>query len=190
MKIQKFKRKNQKMKYNEANYIKKQYMVNGKAVIPVELKEIDDLFMKHDYKKLELSDEVSKYIEEIAYMIPMETDIVIEIHCEKVDKEKEESMRKTIRNNYGMEIDDIKYDIYKANIKSFFFGIMGILLLIINILTEEYIGEVLSNFICVIWWVAIWDVVELQVMEKSELKWKRLNYEQLYYSEITFEYDK
>ena len=89
-----------------------------------------------------------------------------------------------------MEIDDIKYHIYKANIKSFFFGIMGILLLIINILTEEYIGEVLSNFICVIWWVAIWDVVELQVMEKSELKWKRLNYEQLYYSEITFEYDK
>ena len=190
MKIRKFKRKNQKMKYNEANYIKKQYMVNGKAVIPVELKEVDDLFMKHDYKKLKLSDEVSKYIEEIAYMIPMETDIVIEIHCEKVDKEKEESMRKIIRNNYGMEIDDIKYDIYKANIKSFFFGIMGILLLIINILTEEYIGEVLSNFICVIWWVAIWDVVELQVMEKSELKWKRLNYEQLYYSEITFEYDK
>ena len=44
MKIRKFKRKNQKMKYNEANYIKKQYMVNGKAVIPVELKEIDDLF--------------------------------------------------------------------------------------------------------------------------------------------------
>ena len=87
MKIQKFKRKNQKIKYNEENYIKKNYIVNGKAVIPLELEEINDLFMKHDFKKFELSDDVCKYIEEIAYMIPMDTDIIIEVHCKEVDKD-------------------------------------------------------------------------------------------------------
>lgn len=190
MKIQKFKRKNQKIKYNEENYIKKNYIVNGKAVIPLELEEINDLFMKHDFKKFELSDDVCKYIEEIAYMIPMDTDIIIEVHCKEVDKDTEESIKKAIKNNYGMEIDDIDYDINKANVKSLFFGLIGIILLIINIITEEYIGEVLSNFICVVWWVAIWDLIELQVMDKSELKWKRLNYEQLYHSKITFVFDK
>lgn len=44
------KRKNRKIKYNEENYINLNYMVNGKAVIPVELETVDDLFMKHDYK--------------------------------------------------------------------------------------------------------------------------------------------
>ena len=37
------KRKNRKIKYNEENYINLNYMVNGKAVIPVELETVDDL---------------------------------------------------------------------------------------------------------------------------------------------------
>ena len=85
MKMNKIQRKNRKIKYDEENYINLNYMVNGKAVIPVELESVDDLFMKHDYKQFELSDDVCKYIEEIAYMIPMSTDIVIELHCPKIN---------------------------------------------------------------------------------------------------------
>ena len=97
---------------------------------------------------------------------------------------------KAIKNNYGMEIDDIDYDISKINIKSIIFGIIGLFILIINILTEKYIGAVLSNFICVVWWVAIWEMVELQTMEKPDLKWKRLNYQQLYDADINFIFEK
>lgn len=184
------KRKNRRIKYNEENYINVNYVVDGKAVIPVELDDSDELFMKHDYKKFELSDEVCKYIEEIAYMIPMDMDIVIELHCPKVNKDTKTKMIKAIRNNYGMDIDDADYDIKKVNRKSIIYGLIGILILIINLITEKYIGAVLSNFICVVWWVAIWEMVELQTIEKSDLKWKRLNYQQLYDSEITFVFDK
>ena len=165
-------------------------MVNGKAVIPVLLENVDDLFMKHDFKKFELSDDVCKYIEEIAYMIPISTDIVIELHCPKVNNTIKEKMIKAIKNNYGMEIDDVDYDISKVNIKSLIYGIIGLTILILNILTEKYIGAVLSNFICVVWWVAIWEMVELQTIQKSDLKWKRLNYQQLYDAEITFTFNK
>ena len=48
----------------------------------------------------------------------------------------------------------------------------------------------MSNFICVVWWVAIWEMVELQFMDKTDLKWKRLNYQQLYDAEIKFVFDK
>lgn len=184
------KRKNRRIKYNEESYINKNYVVDGKAIIPVELEKTDDLFMKHDFKKYELSDDVCKYIEEIAYMIPMDIDIVIELHCPKVDNNTKEKMIKAIRNNYGMDIDDIDYDISRVNTKSWIFGLVGVLILIINLLTEKYIGAVLSNFICVIWWVAIWEMVELQTIEKADLKWKRLNYQQLYDAEITFVFDK
>ncbi len=188
--MKKIKRKNRKIKYNEENYINKNYVVNGKAVIPVELENIDDLFMKHDYKKFELSDDVCKYIEEIAYMIPMSMDIIIEIHSPKVSEDEKNKIIKAIKNNYGMDIDDADYDISKINKKSFIYGLIGMIILIINLLTEKYIGAVLSNFICVVWWVAIWEMVELQTIDKSDLKWKRLNYQQLYDSEITFVFDK
>lgn len=188
--VKKRQRKNRRIKYNEEVYIEKNYIVDGKAVIPVELEKTDDLFMKHDFKKYELSDEVCDYIEEIAYMIPMNTDIVIELHCPKVDDEMQIKMIKAIKNNYGMDIDDMDYDISKINSRSIIYGVVGILILIINLITEPILGEVFSNFICVVWWVAIWEMVELQTIEKSDAKWKRLNCQQLYDSEITFVFDK
>ena len=188
--VRESKRKNRRIKYNEESYINKNYVVDGKAVIPVELENNNDLFMKHDYKKFELSDDVCKYIEEIAYMIPMDMDIVIELHCPKVDDDTKTKMVKAIRNNYGMDIDDLDYDINKVNRKSVIYGLIGLFILVINLITEKYIGAVLSNFICVVWWVAIWEMVELQTIEKADLKWKRLNYQQLYDAEITFVFDK
>ena len=184
------KRRNRKIKYNEEKYINTNYVVDGKAVIPVLLENTDDLFMKHDYKKFEASDEVCKYIEEIAYMVPMNMDIVIELHCPKISEEKQEKMIKALRNNYGMEIDDADYDITRINTKSWLFAITGIILLALNVLTEKYIGAVLSNFICVVWWVAIWEMVELQIIDKPDLKWKRLNYQQLYDANITFVFEE
>lgn len=189
-KIKKITRRNRRIKYNEENYINKNYMVNDKAVIPVDLEKVDDLFMRHDYKKYEMSDDVCKYIEEIAYMIPLDVDIIIELHCPEVDNDKKEKMIKAIRNNYGMEIDDIDYDISRVNTKSIIFCLVGLIILIINLITEQYIGPVLSNFICVVWWVAIWETIELQTIEKADLKWKRLNHQQLYDAEITFRFDK
>lgn len=182
-------RKNRRIKYNEERYINKNYVVNGKAVIPVLLENIDDLFMKHDYKKYELSDDVCKYIEEIAYMIPMNIDIVIEIHCEEIDDVTKTKMVKAIKNNYGMDIDDADYDISIVNKKSLMFGLVGSLILMINLITEKYIGAVLSNFICVVWWVAIWEMVELQTIDKTDLRWKRLNLQQLYDADIKFVFD-
>ena len=184
------KRRNKKIKYNEQVYIKNNYVVNGKAVIPVLLEDVNDLFMKHDYKRKELSHDVSTYIEEIANMIPISMDIVIEFHCPEISEEEKEKYTNCVRNNYGMEIDDTDYEIAKINFKSIIYGTIGLAILIINLLTEKYIGEVLSNFICVVWWVAIWEMVELLTIEKSRLKWERLNYQQLYDSEITFVFDK
>ena len=145
--------------------------------------------MKHDYLQRELSDEICDYIEEIAFMIPINTDITLEIHCPEANEEIQERVKKSIKNNYGMEIDDNDYDISIANQRSKILAVVGIILLIINVLTEKYIGSVLSNFLSVVWWVAIWDMIELQILDNGETKWKRLNNLQLYDAKIEFVFD-
>ena len=51
----KFRFKNRKIKFREADYIEKHYIKDGKAVIPVHLNNINELYMKHDHKKLILT---------------------------------------------------------------------------------------------------------------------------------------
>ena len=182
-------RKNRKIKFSELNYVEKNYMRKGKAVIPVKLDKISDLYMKHDFKQMELSDSVCDYIEEIAYMVPINTDIVIEIHCPEIDEELQTKIKKNIKNNYGMEIDDNEYDLSVNNKRAWWFAIVGMLLLIFNILTE-HISSIFSNFISVVWWVAIWDMIEILFIENQEIKWKRLNNQQLYDSTIEFVFDE
>ena len=184
------KRRNRKIKFSEKEYIEKLYIKDGKAIIPVELEKPDDLYMKHDYLKRELSDSVCKYIEEIAYMIPINTDIEIEIHCPKISPAMQEKMENSIKNNYGIEIDDVDYDIMLQNRRAFIMFLIGIVILAINILVDKYIDPVLSNFICVVWWVAIWDMLEIITIDKTDNKWLRLNYQQLYESKISLNHHK
>ena len=181
-------RKNRRIKFSELNYVEKNYMQRGKAVIPVKLEKISDLYMKHDYKQMELSDSVCDYIEEIAYMIPINTDIVLEIHCPEIDEELQNKIKKNIKNNYGMEIDDNEYDLAVNNRRALIFGIVGLLFLILNMLVEN-LGRIFADFICVVWWVALWDMIEILVLENREIKWKRLNNQQLYDSTIKFVFD-
>lgn len=182
------KRKNRKIKFSELNYVEKNYIKKGKAIIPVKLEKISDLYMKHDYKQMELSDSICNYIEEIAYMVPINTDIVLEIHCPEIDEELQNKIRKNIKNNYGMEIDDNEYDLAINNRRALIFAIVGIILLIVNILTEN-LGEIFYNFLSVVWWVAIWDMIEILVLDNQEIKWKRLSNQQLHDSSIKFVFD-
>jgi len=182
------KRKNRKIKFSELNYVEKNYMSRGKAIIPVKLEKISDLYMKHDYKQMELSDSICDYIEEIAYMVPINTDIVLEIHCPEIDEELQNKIKKNIKNNYGMEIDDNDYDLSINYRRALIFLIVGVVLLILNILIEN-LGRLFNDFLSVIWWVAIWDMVEIFLLENQEIKAKRLNNQQLYDSTIKFVFD-
>lgn len=180
------KRKNRKIKFSETSYVEKNYMRIGKAYIPIEIEDFADVYMKHDYLQTELSDEICSYIEEIAYMIPINTDIVLEIHTKTLTIEQQERIRKSIKNNYGIEIDDIDYDNSLLDKKSLIMLLFGLGALVINILISKFINEFISEFFSIIWWVAIWNLIEEQTLDKNENNWKRLSYQQLYDAKIEF----
>ena len=67
-----------------------------------------------------------------------------------------------------MEIDDNEYDLSVNNRRAWWFAIVGMLILIFNILTE-HISSIFSNFISVVWWVAIWDMVEILILGNTTI---------------------
>jgi hypothetical protein len=184
-------RRNRKIKFDEDKYIEKYYFRDDKVVIPLDLEKPSDLYMKHDHMQMELAYSVCDYIEEIAYMVPVNIDLKIEIHCPKVSQEEQEKMANSIKNNYGMEIDETEYDIKVLNRKSLILLLVGIVVLAVYIYLEKFSkSTVLTELFCIFWWVAIWNVIEMQTLDKRDNKEKRLNYQQLYDAEITFVFDK
>lgn len=178
---------NRKTEFIEASYIEKNYMKGDKAVIPVQLENAESLYMKYDYKKIRLSESVCNYIEKIANMIDLDVDIIIEIHCPEIENDKQKEMIKSIKNNYRLEIEDLYNSQKEENKKSIILLLVGIILLALNLLVDQFLqNSIISNFICVVWWVAIWDMIELQTLDKSESKTKQMKYQQLHDAEIMF----
>lgn len=184
-----FRFRNRKIKFREADYVDKHYIRYGKAVIPIYLESIDDLYMKHDYKKLALSDELCNYIEEIAYIIPLKYPIVLEIHCPEISEREQIRIKKVIKNNYGMEIDDRDYDIRVANRKSISLLALGAFIFISTYAIEPYVMKFVSEFLYIAGWVALWEMCEALMLNNSEKRTERINKLQLYDSEVKFVFD-
>lgn len=181
--------RNRKIKFREADYVENHYIKDGKAVIPIYLKSIDDLYMKHDYIKLALSDEVCAYIEEIAYIIPLKYDIVLEIHCPEISEKEQIRIKKVIKNNYGMEIDDRDYDIRVATRKSTRLFFLGTFILIISYALQNFLSEVIFEILNIAGWVALWEMCEALMLNNAEKRTERINKLQLYDSEVTFNFE-
>lgn len=184
-----FRFKNRKIKFREADYIDKHYLKDGKAIIPIYLKSIDDLYMKHDYKKLALSDELCNYIEEIAYIIPLKYPIILEIHCPEISESQQLRIKKVIKNNYGMEIDDRDYDIHVANRKCISLFFLGFFFMILSFALQDKVMQFLVEFLSIAGWVALWEMFESLMLNNAEKRTQRLYKLQLYDSEIKFKFD-
>lgn len=182
----KFRFKNRKIKFREADYIEKHYIKDGKAVIPIHLNTLNELYMKHDQKKLALSDEVCDYIEEIAYIIPLKYPIILEIHCPEITEDQQLRIKKVIKNNYGMEIDDRDYDIHVANRKCISLFFLGLVFMLLSFALQGKVMQFMVEFFSIAGWVALWEMFESLMLNNAAKRTERLYKLQLYDSEIKF----
>ena len=149
--------------------------------------------MKHDYLKLDLSDEVFDYIEEVAYLIPINTDIVLEIHYhDEISKSQQDRIKKVFRNNYGSDVDDIDYEIRQQQHRAIILFLLGTIFIFLSFIFNKisgYAADFASEFCVISGWVFIWDMVEAISIKRTELIGKRINKLQLYDAEIKFVFD-
>ena len=130
---------NHRIRYSEKDYVEKNYMKDGKAVIPIKINKLDDLYMKNDYLKLDLSDEVFDYIEEVAYIIPRNIDIVLEVHYkDEISENQQKRIKKVFKSNYGSDIDDIDYDLRMNNYKSIILFLFGTFFIFMSFIFAFY----------------------------------------------------
>lgn len=185
---------NHRIRYSEKDFVERNYMRDGKAVIPIKINKLDDLYMKHDYLKLDLSDQVFDYIEEVAYIIPRNIDIVLEVHYhDEISNNQQQRIKKVFKSNYGSDIDDIYYDIRMHNYKSIVLFLFGAFLIFMSFIFNNLtfaLAEFIAEFFMISGWVFIWDIVETISIKRSELITKRINKLQLYDAEITFIFDE
>ena len=180
-----------KIKFREKDYVENNYIRDdGKAVIPISIENIDSLYMKHDYKKLVLSNEVESYIDEVASMIPFKHDIILEIHCEEIGIEEQGRIRKIIKNNYGMEIDDIDYDVRVSRWVSFVLFVIGVIILTVIYAFEDTLSGFVEELLFIVGWVVLWDMLESVLFTDNKRKLDRLNKMQLYDAKVEFVFDK
>ena len=184
---------NHRIRYSEKDFVEKNYMKDGKAVIPIKINKLDDLYMKNDYLKLDLSDHVFDYIEEVAYLIPTNVDIVLEVHYhDEISGNQQQRIKKVFKANYGSDIDDINYNLRMHSYKSiilFLFGAFFIFMsFIFNTLAFALAGFI-AEFFMISGWVFIWNMIEIISIKRSDLITKRINKLQLYDADITFIFD-
>ena len=86
----------------------------------------------------------------------------------------------------NLQIDDVDYELREEHKKSLILLAIGLVLIVINILTEDILGLIFSNFLSVVWWVLIWEVSETYFFDRKENQSKRLNYQQLYDAKTVF----
>jgi len=182
---------NKKIKFREKDYVEKNYIRDdGRAWIPIDLQNIDDLYMKHDSKKLVLSDDFCNYIEEIASIIPFKYDISLEFHCKEIPQAEQDRIRRVFRNNCGMEIDDIDYAMRFSNYESIILFVVGLICFLVSYALPSNIWDAIPEFMDIAGWVIWWDMLESLFFTNNERKLKRLNKMQLYESRIEFVFDK
>ena len=181
---------NHRIRYSEKDYVEKNYMKDGKAVIPIKINKLDELYMEHDYLKLDLSDQVFDYIEEIAYIIPRNVEIVLEVHYhDEISEKQQKRIKKVFKSNYGSDIDDIDYDLRIHNYRAILYFLFGTFFIFMSFIFNNLsfgLAGFIAEFFMISGWVFIWDIVETLSTRRSKLMSKRINKLQLYDADITF----
>lgn len=184
---------NHRIRYSEKDFVEKNYIKDGKAVIPIKINKLDDLYMKNDYLKLDLSDHVFDYIEEVAYIIPRNVDIVLEVHYhDEISENQQKRIKKVFKANYGSDIDDIDYDLRMHNYRALLYLLFGTFFIFISFIFNNLafkLAGFIAEFFMISGWVFIWDIVETLSTRRSDLISKRINKLQLYDADITFIFD-
>lgn len=180
-------RKFRKSKFNYKKFLKEFYLEDNNAYISVKVKNYNDIISKYSINNYEwLDKDFAEYIEENAYYIPVEYDIVLEICGPKFTKEEQEKIVKTIKMFFGLKLGDKELDLKINKRKSNILLICGILSLLFLLYLNKYIVNIYIEPALVSFWFFMWEYIEVFFLERTELKIKKTEAGQLSNLSITF----
>ncbi len=182
-------RKYRKTKFNYENFISEYYVDDdGKAYISTKVSSITDIISKHSIKDYEwVNPDFIHYVEDMAYYIPVEESIVLEICGHRFSEKEQALIRRVLTQYFGLKLGDAIIDINIMKKKSMIllvFGIISILLfMLLNIIN---VIPTLAEIIAIGLWFFLWEYLDLRFLDGSDLAVKKLEAAQLANVKIVF----
>lgn len=182
-------RKYRKTKFNYEHFISEYFVDDdGNAYISTKVSSINDIISKHSIKNYEwVNPEFIHYIENMAYYIPVEESIVIEICGYKFTKKEQELITRVLTQYFKLKLGDAIIDVNimkKKSIILLVFGIISTLLfMLLNIIN---VIPTLAEIIAIGLWFFLWEYLDLRFLDGSNLAIKKLEAAQLANVKIIF----
>lgn len=174
-------------KFNAKEYLSKNVInKEGKAVIPILLKNKEEMFNKHDPRGMTLSTDIREYIDEIAYDIPYGYEIVFEINCKGLKESDKMLIERVIKLYYGLEINGIEFDYRISRKRSDTLYILGVISTILMFISVTRFDAIYLELLFIAVWYCLWEAVDETIYTQSNLKYDRMDAEQIYQSTVTF----
>lgn len=177
-----------KENFDSKLYMNQHYIKDEKAIIPIYITNIDDIYISYDEQKQVLRPELISYIEDIAYYVPYDISIVLEFSGYSFKEEEKVRLMENITNQFGMKTHDMEVELnYNAKkaIKLFVVGsiVLAISFMICTLQYTNYVSEILS----IIGTFSIWEFVNTIWFERKEKRVNKLNAGQLSVCTVTFQ---
>lgn len=169
--INKFKRK--RFSYNK--FVKDFYVENNNAYISVNVKGLYDIISKFSINGYGwLDDDLAYFIETNAYYIPVQYNIILEICGHKFNNQEQEIITKTVKDYFGLKLGDKELDLKSNFKKSMILLLSSLAALCTLLILDNYIKDTLLEPAIIVFWVFMWDFIEVFFFDRSELKTKKL----------------
>jgi len=175
-------------KFDYAKFVKNYYIEKGHAYITAKVNSIDDIVSRYSVKDYEwINRDFAKYIEDCAYYIPIEESIIVEICGCKFNDEQKETIKRVIKDYFGLKLGDAILEIDTNRRKSIILLVMGIIsLFAVMIFSRLNIIETVMELILIIFWFFIWEYGDLAIIDKMKLMEAKLDAGQLSNVKIQF----
>lgn len=176
-----------KENFDSKLYINRHYIKDEKAIIPIHIANIEELYHSYDRQQQTLHPELISYIEDIAYYIPYDYSIVLEFSGISFTEEEKVKLMENITNQFGMKTHDMDVELNYNTKKAMKLFFIGSIVLAISFMTRTlhhtaYISEILS----IIGTFSIWEFVNTIWFERKEKIINKMNAGQLSACTVTF----
>lgn len=173
--------------FDAKSYLLHHYVKEEKAVIPIHVASIDDLFCSYSKNKVELKPELVSYIEDVTYYIPYEYSIELELGGAVFTDDEKAMITASIKDYFGMLAYDKKVELKYNTKKAITLFTTGIIVLCISFLmTGDYGIQFLKEVLSIIGTFAIWKFVDTVWFDRSSKRIDVLNAGQVATATIDF----
>lgn len=185
-------KKFRKTKFNYNKFIKNFYLEKNNAYISVKVNDYNDIISKYSIKDYEwLDDEVASFIQENAYYIPIEYNIIVEICGKEFTREEQEIITWTIHTYFGIKLADKDIDL-KINLRKglilILFSILSFFLLVV--LSKYFTAISITEPAFILLDFFLWETFDVLIFERNDIKREKLEAAQLQNVRVIFNKDQ